>query len=210
MAVVSRRPRSSRWTIGATISTIIRHAQIAFRHKHGDDRDDLIQEVVAKAAVAFLRLVELGKADLAYPSVLARYGVDVGHIADVGVAITRLRQTLFAAAQFRQLPARDQPILGASVEVQAVGRESQTADPFVAIVVEIAGSDLTRRPDIPKTNRVVDPLMSGSIPIRCAGGCQTTIKGEGCTPDPTRMPHKTSDLLSCIQVPKSHHHIVAG
>lgn len=59
----------------AMLPAITRHARVAFRNRRGDERDDLIQEVVANAAVAFMRLVQLGKADLAYPSVLARYGV---------------------------------------------------------------------------------------------------------------------------------------
>ena len=37
--------------------------------------EDAVHEVVANAVVAFARLVELGKSHLAYPTVLARYGV---------------------------------------------------------------------------------------------------------------------------------------
>ena len=38
-------------------------------------REDLVQEVIANALVAFVRLVQLKKIDLAYPTVLARYAV---------------------------------------------------------------------------------------------------------------------------------------
>ena len=57
------------------LPTIKRHAEYAFRHLRGDDLDDAVTEVVANSLVAFVRLVELEKVDLAYPTVLARYGV---------------------------------------------------------------------------------------------------------------------------------------
>ena len=59
----------------AMLPAIIKHAKIAFRHVRGQDRQDKIQETVANALVAFRRLVQLKKTDLAYPSVLARYAV---------------------------------------------------------------------------------------------------------------------------------------
>jgi len=59
----------------AMLPAIIQHAKIAFRHVRGQDRQDKIQETVANALVAFRRLVQLKKVDLAYPSVLARYAV---------------------------------------------------------------------------------------------------------------------------------------
>ena len=57
----------------AMLPAIIKHAKISFRHVRGQDREDKIQEVVANALVAFRRLVQLNKTDLAYPSVLARF-----------------------------------------------------------------------------------------------------------------------------------------
>ena len=54
---------------------IVTHAKIAFRHCDRERREDLVQEAVANALVAFVRLVQLKKADLAYPSVLAKYAV---------------------------------------------------------------------------------------------------------------------------------------
>jgi hypothetical protein len=38
---------------------------VSFRHLVGEARQDAIQEVVANALVAFCRLVQLGKTDLA-------------------------------------------------------------------------------------------------------------------------------------------------
>jgi hypothetical protein len=54
---------------------IKRHALIGLRELRGEARDDALQEVIASSFVAFTRLCERGKADLAYPSVLARFAV---------------------------------------------------------------------------------------------------------------------------------------
>ena len=59
----------------ALLPQIITYAKIAFHDVRGQDRQDKIQETVANALVAFRRLVQLKKTDLAYPSVLARYAV---------------------------------------------------------------------------------------------------------------------------------------
>ena len=56
------------------LPSIQRHARISFRHLDPEAREDLVQEVIANSLVAFLRLFTLGKAELAYPSVLARFG----------------------------------------------------------------------------------------------------------------------------------------
>ena len=73
----SARRTASGWHAGflAMLPAIRRNAQIAFRGLSGEAREDAIQEVVANALVAYVRLVELGKVELAYPSVLARYAV---------------------------------------------------------------------------------------------------------------------------------------
>ena len=57
------------------LPAIQRHAAIAFRDLNADARAEAIQEVICNAMVAYRRLVELKKADVAYPSVLARFGV---------------------------------------------------------------------------------------------------------------------------------------
>ena len=63
----------------AMLPTIQQHARIAFRDRDAEAREDAVQEVVANALVAFVRLVELGKTDLAYASVLARFAVKQIH-----------------------------------------------------------------------------------------------------------------------------------
>jgi hypothetical protein len=56
------------------IPAITRHAKIAFRYLSPEAREEAIQEVICNACTAVARLAELGKLDLAFPSVLARYG----------------------------------------------------------------------------------------------------------------------------------------
>ena len=81
------------------LPVIHRYARLAFRFLHGEDRENAIQEVVANAFVAYARLWRQGRANLAYPTVLARFGIKqvkdgrrVGsrlRIGDVGRAVNQ-------------------------------------------------------------------------------------------------------------------------
>ena len=57
------------------LPAIRQHAQVCFRHLPRQSRDDAMAEVVASTCVAYARLVELNKEDVAYASPLARYAV---------------------------------------------------------------------------------------------------------------------------------------
>ena len=57
------------------LPAIVRHAKIAFRHFKPEAREEAIQGVVCNACTAIARLAELGKLDLAFATVLARFGV---------------------------------------------------------------------------------------------------------------------------------------
>ena len=57
------------------LPAIQRRASLAFRGLSAEAREDLIEEVVAHAVVAFKSLYDKGKVDLAYPTVLAMYGI---------------------------------------------------------------------------------------------------------------------------------------
>jgi len=57
------------------LPAIQRRARLALRHLGAEAREEAMQEVIANTLAAYVRLVELGKADLAYPSVLAQYAV---------------------------------------------------------------------------------------------------------------------------------------
>jgi hypothetical protein len=54
---------------------IRQHAAVAFRHLKPEAREEAVQEVACNALRAYVRLVQLNKVDLAYPTVLARFGI---------------------------------------------------------------------------------------------------------------------------------------
>jgi len=81
MIAPMKRPRSKAsapaWHAGflAMLPVIHAYARGAFAHLNPDARQDMIQEVIANALVAYVRLYQQGRVALAYPTVLARYGV---------------------------------------------------------------------------------------------------------------------------------------
>jgi hypothetical protein len=60
----------------AMLPTIRQYTKLAFGHLQGDNRDELIQETVVNACVAFERLIRRGRSDLAFPTVLARFAIE--------------------------------------------------------------------------------------------------------------------------------------
>jgi RNA polymerase sigma factor (sigma-70 family) len=54
---------------------ITSYARNAFADRDPESREDLVEEVVVNALIAFKRLYDKGKVDIAFPSVLARYGI---------------------------------------------------------------------------------------------------------------------------------------
>ena len=67
----------SSWHAGflALLPDIHRHVRFAFRRLQSDRREEAIQEALANALVAYIRLHELGKTAVAYASPLADYAV---------------------------------------------------------------------------------------------------------------------------------------
>ncbi|NLY03076.1 MAG: hypothetical protein GXY83_44060 [Rhodopirellula sp.] len=59
----------------AMLPAIREQTRFAFKHMPPQIRRESIDEVAANALVAYARLVELGKEDLAYPTPLALYGI---------------------------------------------------------------------------------------------------------------------------------------
>ncbi len=59
----------------AMLPAIVKYAKFSFRHMRPEARSEMVQEVVANSLKAFVRLVQLGKTGIAFPTVLARYGV---------------------------------------------------------------------------------------------------------------------------------------
>lgn len=79
MIRIPRRPRPAPggWHQGflAMLPAIETHARIMFRNLDAAAREEAVQEVVCNALAAYVRLVQLDKVSLAYPSVLARFAV---------------------------------------------------------------------------------------------------------------------------------------
>jgi hypothetical protein len=77
MICPARRFRVPNWHKGflLMLPSIQKHAAVSFRHLKPEAREEAIQEVVANSLRAYVRLVQLGKVDLAYPTVLAKFGV---------------------------------------------------------------------------------------------------------------------------------------
>ena len=59
----------------AMLPTVRRNAKLAFRRLDAESREDAVAEVIANVTAAFARLVKLGKAHLAFPTVLTRYAI---------------------------------------------------------------------------------------------------------------------------------------
>ena len=59
----------------AMLPLIEAHAKIAFRHLKPEACEEAVQEAICNACQAYARLVELERTDVAYPGVLARFGV---------------------------------------------------------------------------------------------------------------------------------------
>jgi len=57
------------------LPVIERRASFAFRHRSEEAREDLVEEVVAYSVVTFKALWDRGKPEVAYPTVLARQGI---------------------------------------------------------------------------------------------------------------------------------------
>ena len=69
--------RDASWHAGflAMLPAIRRHARVALCDLGAEAREEAVQHVLCNACLAYRRLVELSKVDLAFPSVLARFGV---------------------------------------------------------------------------------------------------------------------------------------
>jgi hypothetical protein len=86
----------------AMLPAIRRAAQISFRKVRPELRDDLIEEVVANAFVAYVRLVERGQADRALPSPLARFAIAQVRVGRRVGNHLRIRDVMSGYAQFKK------------------------------------------------------------------------------------------------------------
>lgn len=81
MPLLTRPLSHSNWHAGflAMMPDIARRASLAFRHLRTQRRADAVQDVVVSAMFAYLRLYRRGKADCAFPSVLAKFAIAQYH-----------------------------------------------------------------------------------------------------------------------------------
>ena len=79
IAVPNPRPqrRVPRWHAQflTFLPVIVTYARKAFGDRDPESQEDLVEEVVVNALIAFKRLYDKGKVDVAYPTVLALYGI---------------------------------------------------------------------------------------------------------------------------------------
>jgi hypothetical protein len=77
ICIATQPPSAPAWHAGfvAMLPALERNARIAFKHLDHEARQDAVVEVAANAFVAYARLVELGKADLAYVTPLSHYAI---------------------------------------------------------------------------------------------------------------------------------------
>ena len=84
------------------LPSIQRHAARAFRRLPAHDREEAVQAVVAQCALAYLRLVELGKSQVGYATPLARFAVRQYRAGRSVGSSTNCRDVASAACQQRR------------------------------------------------------------------------------------------------------------
>jgi hypothetical protein len=84
------------------LPAIRRSASINFRQARPELRHDLIEETIANAFVAFVRLVERGQADRAFPSALARYAISQVRVGRRVANRLRISDVMSPFAQYRK------------------------------------------------------------------------------------------------------------
>jgi len=115
------------------LPSITDQARYAFRNQNADEREDLTAEVIANAYVAFNRLHERGKADLAYASPLAQFGIKqvrVGRRVGAKLNVRDISSDYCQLANRLTMDRLDQhdPVSGDWKEVVIEDRRSGPAD----------------------------------------------------------------------------------
>jgi len=128
------------WHAGflATMPTIKRHASLAFRDMDSESRQELVQEVVCNALVAYKRLFDQGRVELAYPTVLARFGIC--QAAD-GRRVGTKRNVRDVLSEYAQRQK--------GFHVDRLDRFDREEGQWLEILVEDRRAGPARRPDAP-------------------------------------------------------------
>lgn len=142
----------------------IRHmATFAFRHLPRERREEAVQDVEGYAWATYARLVALGKQDLAYPTPLARIGIQQFHDD----------RQLGTAQNLREVTSRRcQRANG--LRVQSLHRWDASAGRWGEVVVE----DRRARPDEIAATRLDFRAWLDSLPSRKRRVAETLASGE--------------------------------
>jgi hypothetical protein len=146
----------------AMLPRIRTQATLALRGLDAEVRENAIQEVMASSFVAFVRLVELGRTDLAYASALAgfaikqyRAGRQVGGRRSVRDVMSRHAQRMKG---FRVLPLGQEP--EGEDDLRAVLVEDRSAGPAETAAARIDVAQWLRRLNR-RHRRIAQLLASG-------------------------------------------------
>ena len=113
----------------AMVPKIVAYARWAFRHLQVlTSREEAVHEVIANALVAYVRLVEQGRAELAYPTVLARYGVVAGEGRPAGRPVAGMRVRCYLRFAQRRKRLRRRASRAISTATRAQWREAVIED----------------------------------------------------------------------------------
>lgn len=131
MIAVAKLPKKTQrratWQAGfmALLPDLFRYARQAFRSLRGEARNEAIQEVIVSAMLAYLRLYQRDKEDVAYASVLARYAIAQYHDGRRVAAQLNCQDVLSAYA--RRLKG---------IQVESLDRRDMDGESWREIVVE--------------------------------------------------------------------------
>lgn len=151
----------------AMLPTIEAHARVAFRHLDPDSREECVQEAVANALVAFVRLVDRQKTDAAFPTALARFAVAQIHDGRRVGNRRNVREVLSPYAQKRK-----------GFQVKRLDRFNQTRDQWTEAVVEDHRTPVADQVAF----RCDFPIWLGSLTVRDRQIAQELAAGH-CTGD---------------------------
>ena len=151
------------------LPAITTHAETCFRNRKCEAREELVHEVIVNCLVAFERLVRLGRANLAYPSTLARYGVAQGDALACGSTLRTLRRPTHSGA--RALSSNDSTN---RISVMAVGRKSWSRIAALRRPTRQPAGSISKpglRNSRPRSGGSLNYWPRESAPQRLPGGC---------------------------------------
>ena len=123
-----RPTRPASWQAGFLdmLPTIQRYASLAFRGLPAERREEAMQDTIISAMVAYRRLFEQGKLDVAYPSVLARHAA--ARYRDGRRVATRLNHCDVTSGYAQQWHGIQREPLGAYDEATGQWQEALVED----------------------------------------------------------------------------------